>query len=287
MKPQDVNLMPSRFWKQLTAVPFSRRYYQVANGVINYCWGDALRIVHLVEYPRCGGTWIRHLMQDAMGVQQYATDRIISRDTIIQCHVLPNSSIRRAVVVFRDPRDALVSFYHKKVHYDKRFRGERPLEFGGYRHDPDRPVEDDFFAYLKAQLEAPDHPRFSFGQFTRAWLDKPDTCVIKYEDCKADPVRELDRLVRFVGREVPESALVQAVDKNSFANRTRQRGGTVRREGQSDSSQFERKGIVGDWRNVFNQSACELFVRLEGDTLLRLGYEDDHSWAVEGNALTP
>lgn len=279
--------MPTRLWKRLTAVPLSRRYYQVANGVVNYCWGGALQIVHLAEYPRCGGTWIRHLMQDALGVEQYATDRIISKNTIIQCHALPHQGIRRAVVVFRDPRDAMVSFYHKKVHYDKRFRGDRPLEFGGYRHDPERAVEVDFYAYLKAQLEAPDHPRFSFGQFARAWLEQPNTCVVKYEDCKADPVRELDRLVRFVGREVPESVLADAVEKNSFANRTRQRSGAVRREGESDSSQFERKGIVGDWRNLFTQQACDLFLKHEGETLRRLGYEPDHSWATAGIATAP
>jgi hypothetical protein len=69
------------------------------------------------------------------------------------------------------------------------------------------------------------------------------------------------------------------VQQNSFENRTKQRSGRARNPGQTDASQFERKGIVGDWRNVFSPEAARLFDQFEGPTLVRLKYEPDSSWA--------
>ncbi|MCH2181527.1 MAG: sulfotransferase domain-containing protein [Mariniblastus sp.] len=270
--------MKSGIWKRLTATSLSNRYYQVTNGAINAMFGRHLGITHLVEYPRCGGTWIRHLLQDALGIRQYAYDRRLSKDTIIQCHKLPSWMIRRAIVVFRDPRDAMVSFYHKQVHYDQKFRGQRPLAIGTYRHDPQRDLQDDFVLFLKAQLAAPEHPRFSFREFATRWLAQDNACYAKYEDFKTDPVEQLGRLAEFLGWTPPHEELEKAVEKNSFANRTRRRSGTLRTPGQSDNHQFERKGIVGDWQNLFNQQARQVFAEFEGETLLTLGYESDHQW---------
>ena len=271
--------MSRGIWSKLTAAPFSVRYFQVTNGILNALMGKQLGITHLVEYPRCGGSWIRHLMQDSMGIPQYAYNRPLSRNTIIQCHKLPSSMIRRAVVVFRDPRDATVSFYHKKVSYDKNFRGGRNFKVGAYRHDPARDIKEDFYQFLKVHLVAPDHPRFSFAEFAKAWLAENNTCIAKYEDFKTEPVIQLKRLTEFVGIEVPDIKIQEAVEKNSFENRTKRRSGKVRAVGETDNSQFERKGIVGDWKNLFTDEARKLFLKHEGETLLKLGYEPNHDWA--------
>ena len=270
--------MSLNIWKRLTATSLSNRYYQITNGFINGLAGKHLRINHLVEYPRCGGTWIRHLLQDSMEIQQYAYDRLLSKNTIIQCHKLPNPTIRRAIVVFRDPRDATVSFYHKKVSYDKKFRGNRPLKLGDYTHNPDRDPQDDFLAFLQSHLASPDHPRFSFGEFATRWLAANNTCYAKYEDFKESPVSQLRTLTEYLGADVTPERLEAAVEKNSFANRTKSRSGKLRSPGQSDNQQFERKGIVGDWRNLFNQEARRLFCDHEGETLVALDYEPDHCW---------
>ena len=270
--------MKNRIWKRLTGTSWSNRYYQVTNGLINAIAGKPLHITHLVEYPRCGGTWIRHLLQDSLGIPQYAYDRRLSKNTIIQCHKLPSWMIRQAIVVFRDPRDAMVSFYHKQVHYDQRFRGQRPLEIGSYQHDPDREPQDDFLAFLKVHLVSPEHPRFRYGEFAKRWLAASNTCYAKYEDFKKQPAVELDRLTRFLGHSVPADQLAAAIEKNSFANRTQRRSGQLRKPGQSDNHQFERKGIVGDWHNLFNLEARRCFAELEGETLVTLGYEPDNNW---------
>lgn len=271
--------MSKSLWSMLTSTPFSVRYFQVANGVLNALMGKQMGITHLVEYPRCGGSWIRHLMQDSMDIPQYAYNRTLSKNTIIQCHKLPSPMIRRAVVIFRDPRDATVSFYYKKVNYDKNFRGDRNFQVGSYRHDPNRDVKEDFFEFLKVHLTTPDHPRFSFAQFARAWLAEENTCIAKYEDFKTEPENQLKRLTEFVGVEVSDSKISEAVEKNSFENRVKRRSGSVRAVGETDNSQFERKGIVGDWKNLFTDDAKKLFAKCEGETLVRLEYEPNDDWS--------
>jgi hypothetical protein len=271
--------MNKGIWSRLTAAPLSVRYYQLTNGFVNAVIGEQMGITHLAEYPRCGGSWIRHLMQDAMEIPQYAYDRPLTKNSIIQCHVLPNWMIRRAVVIFRDPRDAIVSFYHKKVSYDKNFRGGRAFHVGNYHHDPERDIKEDFCEFLKVHLTAPDHPRFSFSEFATAWLAEDNTCIAKYEDFKTEPTIQLRRLTEFVGVDVADSKIEEAVEQNSFANRTKRRSGKVRTVGETDNSQFERKGIVGDWKNLFNDEARKVFLKHEGETLTKLEYEPNDEWA--------
>ena len=116
-------------------------------------------------------------------------------------------------MVFRDPRDATVSFYHKKVSYDKKFRDNRPLKLGDYTHDPDRDPKEDFLAFLRVHLVSPDHPRFSFGDFASRWLATSHSCYTKYKTFKESPVPELKRLTPFLGADVPQDRLEAAVEK--------------------------------------------------------------------------
>ena len=44
------------------------------------------------------------------------------------------------------------------------------------------------------------------------------------------------------------------------------------------SGHTARKGIVGDWRNHFNDEHKQLFKRFWGNSLIELGYEDDYDW---------
>ncbi len=267
-----------RVLRRLKGAPLSVRFYQLWNGAVTTFWGRALKIVHVVEYPRCGGTWIRHLLQSALDIPQYAYNRFLTPGTIIQTHALPGMRIRMPIVVVRDPRDALVSFYFKKVYMDPRLRGGRTYQLAGYRHDPNRPAAEDFAAFLAAFLPNPDHPRFSFRDFVESWLAREKICLVRYEDCQADAANQLRRMLEFVGEAVPEEKIRAAVAENSFENRVRRRSGQSRAAGAEDVSQFERKGIVGDWRNLFSPPAAELFLRFEGWTLRRLDYEPNDQW---------
>jgi hypothetical protein len=43
------------------------------------------------------------------------------------------------------------------------------------------------------------------------------------------------------------------------------------------SSSF-RKGVAGDWSNVFAEEDKQIFMKEAGELLVRLGYEKSHDW---------
>ena len=265
--------------KYATAIPLKRRYYQIANWGIATLLGSTLDLVHIVEYPRCGGSWIRHMLQDALDVKQYAMDRHLTSGTIVQTHSLPQPAIRKPIVILRDPRDIMVSFYFKKIHFDKHLRKGKAFSTSQFRHDPEREAQDDFLEFLKVHLISPEHPRFHFRDFAKAWLFDRESFSVKYEDCKQDAEHQLRRMLGFLDKAVGDDKITLAVEQNSFENRTLRRSGKIRKPGEAEVGQFERKGIVGDWKNVFNSQAAEIFQKYEGGTLIKLGYEPDASWA--------
>jgi hypothetical protein len=50
-----------------------------------------------------------------------------------------------------------------------------------------------------------------------------------------------------------------------------------RRRGQEAAS-FFRKGIAGDWKNVFTEQDKRVFKAAAGDLLVELGYEENNDW---------
>ena len=93
-----------------------------------------------------------------------------------------------------------------------------------------------------------------------------------------DAESELTRIVRSLGLPFDPERVRTAVDANRFEKRTEARTGRSRKPGESDPTEFERKGIAGDWKNHFDRRSCELIQRFEGWTLRVLGYECDRSW---------
>jgi hypothetical protein len=251
------------------------RLRQATNLAIAAAFGRHLDLIHVVEYPKCGGSWVRNMLSHYAGLPAFLDDRRIRRGDIIQVHRLPKPWYRRALVVTRDPRDMYVSTYYHETHYKNR---ERNMEIDRwFRRDPSRPLRDDFAVYLEAKLGHRTHPPFTLGEFVRAWQARDGVTWVRYEDCLADAAAELARAVRALGLPLDEERVREAVEANRFERATRARG-RERRPGEADPGSFERKGIAGDWKNHFDRRSCELLERHEGESLRRLGYEPDAGW---------
>ncbi|MCZ7574930.1 MAG: sulfotransferase domain-containing protein [Ardenticatenaceae bacterium] len=95
---------------------------------------------------------------------------------------------------------------------------------------------------------------------------------MRYEDLRANTLAEFARLVGFFGLQLDEEKVQTIVEQNSFEYATK------RKPGQEDTSSHKRKGIIGDWRNVFQSSRIDAFKRLAGDLLVEVGYEKDLNW---------
>lgn len=257
-------------------VSLQRRLLQVANAGIEYSLGRPLRIAHVVEFPKCGGSWIRNMIRTYRGTELFSDDRLIGAREVVMAHRTFHKRFRKPIVVVRDPRDLFVSFYHYENSYEKS-DGNSAL-FEHFQHDKSRPLQEDFCLYLKAKLLWPFHPWFYYSQFLDSWLNRPGVCVVRYEDCLKEPVPQLVRMLRFLGDHVDLDRVKRTVEETSFKAITRARYGEAREAGQADNTKFHRKGIAGDWRNHFNEEACRLLEMVEGSSLRRLGYELDSFW---------
>ena len=261
---------------RLFHVPLRNRAFQFVNlGIVRFC-GGPLRICHVVEFPKCGGSWVRRLIQTYVGGRPYLQDRIVGKNTVIQIHRLYRSWYHRPIVVVRDVRDMYVSSYYHENFFKK--RATSPLVARYFRHDPDRPKQEDFGAYLEAKLLHVTDPGFHFRQFLDSWLDRPGICLVRYEDCLLDTAAQLGKIVTHLGHDFDTERIDQAVHQNSFQNRTKATTGKAREPGEADPSQFLRKGVSGDWKNHFNERSCQMIDEHEGTSLRRLGYEVDSSW---------
>jgi hypothetical protein len=86
----------------LVNVPIRRRVYQAANSVIAAVVGGPLRVCHVVEFPKCGGSWISNIIRSYVCSSFNEGNRLVGRDEVIQKHLRYRPGLARVVVVVRD-----------------------------------------------------------------------------------------------------------------------------------------------------------------------------------------
>lgn len=187
----------------------------------------------------------------------------------------------KVIHIIRDGRDIAVSSMHHMWNNAKDVGGHLSLEpealakRDAYRKNPDA-----FLAsgksifhgeYLRGVAES---WRSMTGKAVRtgpALLGENYT-EARYEDLLERPLEEIMRLLQFLGTQTSEELVQRSVEMSSF-KRVAQR-----EKGEENSSSFFRKGVAGDWRNVFTEEDKRIFKETAGDLLIRLGYEEDEDW---------
>ncbi len=94
--------------------------------------------------------------------------------------------------------------------------------------------------------------------------------LIKYEALLADFAGEAARMFDFIGTDPARTDIAAIAGATSFAALS---GGRV--GGESDPRSFFRKGIAGDWRNVFSPAQAHTLWRQVADTASTFGYTLD------------
>lgn len=182
----------------------------------------------------------------------------------------------RIIHIIRDGRDAAVSAAH------------HVWNFGNLENKPRQKARRD--AYRKD----PESVKALGGIFTgrqlrslaAEWQDKVGGAAahgrkyfgeryveVKYEDLLQRPEEELRKLLEFVGADASEATAARCVREASF-----EKLGEGRRRGEEDPTAFVRKGVAGDWKNVFTERNKRVFKKQAGDLLIKLGYEQDSNW---------
>jgi hypothetical protein len=95
---------------------------------------------------------------------------------------------------------------------------------------------------------------------------------IRYEDLVLDTPAVFGRVLGFLGANTNERVIERCLRSSSFER------ASSRSQGEEDSGSFFRKGIVGDWRDVFTKRDREIYKELAGDRLVEFGYEKSFDW---------
>ena len=156
----------------------------------------------VVSFPKSGRTWLQ-MMLEGLGVEaEYTHDesdhrkRKLSRD-------LDASKERyrghKVVFLMRDPRDVVVSGYFQSTKRIGVYDGDIPGFIRDERHGIEKIIS-----------------------FNQAWLDAGPALpkgllLVKYEDLHLDAVKELQRIVDFVGcPSIPREKIEEVVLANQF-----------------------------------------------------------------------
>jgi hypothetical protein len=165
--------------------------------------------------------------------------------------------------IYRDPRDVVVSHVYyvtdlnnKHVHHDfyvndlSTFDERLEVSILG-RPDLDAPFPD-----IRARFE-PYLP----------WLNQAGVLSLRYEDLLANTKMELERIfdhavTRGFQYRGEKSAAIQTLQESIKP---------------SESPTF-RTGVSGGWKKQFSPATKDLFKKVTGDLLIRLGYEQNQNW---------
>jgi hypothetical protein len=229
------------------------------------------------EYPKSGGSWIASMVGDGLDLPFPRNRMPTVRRCILHGHLLPGPRRPRTLVVWRDGRDVIVSWYFHCLFMNERENHDLVRETRRVFPvvDPED-VRANLPRFIEFAFDRQPHPGFSWSAFVSAWADAPQALHTSYEAMRADPEAELGRVLDELGARVDRRRVADIVERHSFARVAGRAAGTEARDS------FLRKGVVGDWMNHFSAEARRVFDDRAGDALIRLGYESDRAWADAG-----
>ncbi|XP_070771871.1 sulfotransferase 6B1 [Enoplosus armatus] len=213
--------------------------------------------IMLVAYPKCGFNWmvgvVRKIIAEATGmktesrmpplIEFFGPDVLKVMDEtpsprFLGTHLHPDNipasffaKKTKMLVIFRNPKDTLVSFYH--------FSNNNPVL-------PSGPSWDSFYSHFLSG----DVPWGSYFDHALAWekkMDNPNIMVVTYEELKQDLSEGVRQIASFFGFSLTEAQVQQIAEGSTFSA---MKESSANSHGTMGNVIF-RKGEVGDWKNHF------------------------------------
>ncbi|XP_026164327.1 sulfotransferase 6B1 [Mastacembelus armatus] len=213
--------------------------------------------IMLVAYPKCGFNWMVGVMgkiiTESTGVKiesgrpplieffgpeiRKAVDQAPS-PRLLGTHMHPDNipasfytKKTKMLVIFRNPKDTLVSYYH--------FTNNNPVLPSGQSWES-----------FYSDFMSGDVSWGSYFDHALAWekkMDDPNVMVVTYEDLKQDLNESIHQISSFFGFSLTEAQVQQVADQSTFSA---MKQSSVNSHSTMANIIF-RKGEVGDWRNHF------------------------------------
>ncbi|HZQ13846.1 MAG TPA: sulfotransferase domain-containing protein [Pseudolabrys sp.] len=225
----------------------------------------------IISFPKCGRTWVRLLLGKLLQLQfglpedgdMLETRALTSRITGVPTvdishddypHFKPAAAIERSkeryrgktiVLLVRDPRDTIVSYYFQYVR-----RGDN-------RRANDAQFNGTMSEFIRHRIGSID----SLVTFYNVWASQRDVPqsfhLLRYEDLRQAPVPTLAQLLKYLNMpEIDQRTIERAVAYCSFENMQRIERGNVLKNirlatpDTSDPESFKvRRGKVGGYRD--------------------------------------
>jgi len=235
--------------------------------------------VYLLSYPKCGRTWITLMLGRAISqhfglevpnllkvskLGELHPDVPLIRETHDgqphrkRPHELPTTreqfAGKKVILLVRDPRDVLVSYYH---HKSKREPLREFFFFQGKRRETHSRFTGTLSEFLDVEIGGFD----TLLRYYNLWAENRHVpkqfLLLRYEDVQTDPVAQLRRVLDFMGLSaIPDAVVKEAAEYASFANMQKIEGGEqsqsykLKPGDPSDLNSFKvRRGKVGGYRD--------------------------------------
>ena len=235
--------------------------------------------------PKTGTTWMLRLLDSIPGyseignfygdIQRYNE---VQPGEIVHGHdwctptlvdLLTENQIK-VVLLLRDPRDQLIS---------RVFHIRRDVNHNWHDRLRNMPLDQAISVCIEGGEDLPSMR--TMIELTQSWLNNgKDFSPVRYEDLVNGTQSEFQRVLRHLDIQIPAKLSQMIVSRNKFERLAsgKKFWQTSRKPGQIDPNSHFRKGIVGDWRNYYNDEHKDLFKEVAGDKLVELGYETNFCW---------
>lgn len=233
------------------------------------------RDVFVAGYPRSGNTWVQHMLASlhAGCDLQRASDAVVqllvpdvhatryyqrwTTPMIFKTHELPHPRIRRVILLVRDGRDAMVSYYHYNCATLAQPVSLHDMVVEGRGLFPGR-----------------------WHEHTAAWSQNPfgaEMLTVRYEDLKAATASQLRRMATFLGHDDVHDEELESIAAAAKFERMRER---EERFGWADKNwskehRFVRRGVVGSYADEMPASLVRAFEADAAPWLRAYGYTVD------------
>jgi aryl sulfotransferase len=178
--------------------------------------------------------------------------------------LVPPEVTRGAIYIIRNPLDVVISFAnHLGAPIDRAVKRMADENFC-FSGNPRRLDEQ-----LRQRL-------LSWSGHVRSWTEAKnlEVLVIRFEDMKRTPLEIFTRIVTFTGLEKSRKQIKKALAFSDFSEMQRQEKEKGFKEKPLKAETFFRKGEVGDWRNVLNDTQVKKMIKTHGKVMKRFGYLD-------------